>query len=179
MAARYILVMSIEPINLAFNSPTWPLDKLMMSIFFLSIISRISKLDLDWPMMLRTSAFEVNCPTLFWMAGVASAANRSVYLPNSSIQKDLAEASVILSTTFFLYSLSESILLMPRRVESGYSSKAMMAYWRIYDMRALQASAQIFSKVAMRPFTTRWRLSGSTSSMTLKAIGYSISNGAK
>ena len=64
-------------------------------------------------------------------------------------------------------------------MESGYSINTKSALVRMYSMRALQASTQIFLKVDIRPDTTRCRLSGPTSSITLNEIGWSRSNGAK
>src|SRR5207247_2434759 len=110
---------------------TRPLDRFTIRIFFLSIISRRSKEDFDWPMMFRTSGLDVNCPTLFWIAGVASAAKRSVYFANSSTQKDLTDVSVTLSTTFVRKALSDKTRFTPRSVEPGNSRSAKRVLFKI------------------------------------------------
>src|SRR3989338_7012652 len=55
--------------------------------------------------------------------------------------------------------------LTPRSVESGYSKSASKILFKIYSIRADHASTQIFLNADIRPFETRWRLSGPTSSM--------------
>src|SRR3989344_666274 len=112
------------------------------------------------------------------MAGVASAVKRSVYLANSSVQNALTDGSVMFSTTFLRYSLSAKTRLTDNKVASGYSKRASKVLVKIYSIRALQASTQILTNTLLKPDTTKWRLSTPTSSMTLKEIGKSKSNGA-
>jgi hypothetical protein len=62
----------MEPSSFMFVSPTRPFERFTMRIFRRSMRSRISNEECGWPMMFRMSGLLVNCPILFWMAGVAS-----------------------------------------------------------------------------------------------------------
>src|SRR3989344_1369517 len=53
-------VISIEPRRRALPSPTLPLDKFTIIIFFSSIIWRRSKLDLGWPIIFLINGFPAN-----------------------------------------------------------------------------------------------------------------------
>src|SRR4030042_2369299 len=113
------------------------------------------------------------------MGATASSRNLSGYLANSLTQKDLTEGSVKRSTTFFLYSLSAKILLIPKRVDPGYSNRAKTELCKIYSILALQTSGHIFLNTPIKPEATKCRYSGSTCSTALNAIGASKSAGLK
>src|SRR3989344_5061520 len=105
------------------------------------------------------------------MAAVASTSYLWVYLEYSCTQNALTTGSVIFSTTFLRYSTSDSILLTPKRVASGYSNKARMQLLRIYSILADQTSGQIFLKTPISPPATKCLWATSTFSMILKAMG--------
>ena len=86
IAASWILVTRNEPRMAALSSPMRPLDKLTMRILPSSIIWRILKVDLGWPMMLRMIGLAVKAPTLLRTGATASATNLSFQLANSTFQ---------------------------------------------------------------------------------------------
>src|SRR3989338_4577852 len=90
------------------------------------------------------------------MAAVASVANLSAYLANSSVQKALTIGSVMLATTFLRYSLLDINLLIPRRVEFGYSRRAKIVLFKMYSILPDHASApHIFLNTPTSPEATK------------------------
>src|SRR3989344_294971 len=89
------------------------------------------------------------------MGAIASTSNLEEYLANSSVQNCLTTGSVKFSTIILRYSLSESILMTPKRVLLGVSSKAKMAFLNTYSSRGPHESAQIFLNIPIRPEDTR------------------------
>src|SRR3989338_8851708 len=114
---------------------------------------------------------EINWPTLFWMAAVASTSYLWVYLAYSWVQNAFTTESEIFSITFARYSTSESMRLMPRSVDPGYSNSARIALFKMYSMRADHTSGHTFLNTDISPEATKWRCSGSTRSITLNAMG--------
>src|SRR3989338_8860754 len=177
MAASWILVIIMAPKSAELSSPILPLDRFKSKIFLSSMILLKSIEDFTWPTMFLIIEDDKKRPTLFWIGAIASAWNRSGYLEYSSIQKALITGSVILLITFFLKVLSVSILMIPKSVLPGYSRRAMMALFKTYSSLGPQESAQIFLKTPKSPEATKCRCSGLTCSKTLKAKGYSKSEG--
>jgi len=61
--------------------------------------------------------------------------------------------------------------MIPSKVESGYSKRAIMVLFKTYSNLGPQESAHIFLKIPNKPEAIKCLFSGSTFSKTLKAIG--------
>ena len=86
-------------------------------------------------------------------------------------QTDIKFFYLLTENHIFLYSLSDKSLLIPRRVEPGYSKRAKIELCKIYSIRALHTSCQIFLKTPIKPEAIKCLYSGATCSIALKAIG--------
>lgn len=86
MAASWTFVTRNAPRIPALSSPMRPLDRLTMRILPSSIILRMSKEDLGWPMILRIIGLAVKAPTLFKTGAIDSLTCLSFHWPNSCFQ---------------------------------------------------------------------------------------------